>query len=374
VPLIAYQNAHGANDFPLHFALFEALERRGLLDRFDFALDPFTDIEYCCALVSRFPQLILTTEASLVSCTREFVYRRLGRGARAIAIFERSFDAVCEAPGGRIHPLYTGGIDIFWRYPRAKQRAILFHSIEEGILNQPETRKSVADTNLVIARSRRAARVARLAGASRVVESCDIVLGTQLESKFETGFAVALRVPNLRPTAAYFHEIRAILNYLEALAVRVDHVRMESPMDNEQIARGYGSPACPNIGLWGGSRMYQPFVAKREGVISSRLHTTLMALLAGNRKILQFQIESGTNKIKEILEDIGLNHLPVEPIEHVRLSTIREFVEGGNTLSQADVRRALANASRQVEAGLDAFEDWLLSLPKKKIAVALSAF
>ena len=117
MPIIAYQNAHGANDFPLHFAFFEALERRGILDRYEFALDPFNDIEYCQLLIKRFPQLVLTTDVSFGSRAREFVYRRLGRGAKAMAALEYGFDAVCEAPGGRIHPLYTGGLDIFWRYP-----------------------------------------------------------------------------------------------------------------------------------------------------------------------------------------------------------------------------------------------------------------
>ena len=82
MPLIAYQNAHGANDFPLHFAFFEAIERRGLLDKYDFALDPFNDPSYCQLLIDRFPALHLTSGSSVVSRAREKIHRTFGRGAK----------------------------------------------------------------------------------------------------------------------------------------------------------------------------------------------------------------------------------------------------------------------------------------------------
>jgi hypothetical protein len=362
MPLIAYQNAHGANDFPLHFAFFEAIERRGLLEKYDFALDPFTDVQYCRLLIDRFPQLVLTTQLSLISRARETVYRTLGRGAKAVALFENGFDAVCEAPGGRIHPLYTGGLDVFWRYPRTRRRAILFHSIEPGIADQPKTSRSIAETDLVIARSRGAAAVARRVGSSRVVESCDIVLGIESGTEYRSGLAIALRLPNHGTTAEYLQEIRLILDYLESLGSNVDHVRIESPMGGEQIARGYGSAAKPNIGLWGDAKLYTPFAIKRDGIVSCRLHTTLMAILAGNRKILQFQIETGTNKIAEILEDIGLSQLAVHPIQDMRLNTIRRFVESHDQLSEQTVTDALAKARGRINEGLDAFEEWLSTL------------
>jgi hypothetical protein len=308
--------------------------------------------------------LVLTTSLSRVSNVREIVRRRLGRGSKAIAAFESGFDAVCEAPGGRIHPLYTGGLDIFWRYPNTRRRAILFHSIEPGIIQQPATRQSVAQADLIIARSNHSATVARNAGADslRVIESCDIVLGRRTETRMLPGLAVALRVPNIGPTNAYFGEIRSIFDYLETLGKTIDYARMESPMGEEQIARGYGSARTPDIGLWADDKLYNPFTMKRDGIISCRLHTTLLAILAGNRKILQFQIESETNKTAEILEDIGLTEISVLPIEQMKLSTIQNFVEFGNVLEDETVNRALVTAQSRVEGGLDAFEEWLFTI------------
>jgi hypothetical protein len=92
------------------------------------------------------------------------------------------------------------------------------------------------------------------------------------------------------------------------------------------------------------------------------LHTTILSLLAGNRKIIQFQIEAATNKVTEILRDIGLSGLAVRSVDEMKLATIREFVEGNFLLDDAEVNGALAAARLRVENGLDAFEQWLLTL------------
>jgi hypothetical protein len=363
MPLIAYQGAHGANDFPLHFAFFEALERRGLLDKYDFALDPFHDLSYCQILIDRFPQLALTTGRSLVARSREFLRHRLGRGLRIISSLENSFDAVCEGPGGRIHPLYSGGDDIFWRYPRTGRRAILFHSIEPGVLKQPNTRSSIASADLVIARSRRSAKVARQAGARKVIESSDIVFSQSTKSgQTRAGLAIALRVPNVGVTEIYLQEMRSILRHLESLGKPIDFTRMESPMGDEQDKRNYGTQLHPNITLFKGNDIYVPFVSIREAVISCRLHTTIVSLLAGNRKIMQFQIESGTKKISEMFEDIGLVGLKVHTIEDLRTENIREFVAEGVILDNIEVEQALRKARSFVEVGLDEFDEWLCKI------------
>jgi hypothetical protein len=365
MPLIAYQNAHGNNDFPLHFCFFEALERRGVLDRYDFALDPFTDAAYCELLTRRFPQLVLTTQVSGVSRTREFIRKKIGHGIRLVVPFERRFDAVCEAPGGRIHPLYTGNLDIFWRYPRALRRAILFHSIEFGILAQPAVRRSIKQADLILARSRQSAVVALRASASpgKVFETCDIAFWqSPLPSKRQSGLAVALRLPNKQPTEDYIQNVRAVLNYLESLNHPIDQVLIEPPADQEQIARGYGNGIYSRITLWTGNEMYTPFCAIRDGVISCRLHTTILSLLAGNRKLLQFQIEPETNKVAEIFGDIGLTGLAVLPSEKMTATRVRDFVEGENSLSEIEVDHALATARARVNQGLDVFEEWLSSI------------
>ena len=46
MPLIAYIRAHGVTDFPHHFAFFGHLEKLGLLDRYQFALDTIYDPMY----------------------------------------------------------------------------------------------------------------------------------------------------------------------------------------------------------------------------------------------------------------------------------------------------------------------------------------
>lgn len=78
MPLIAYQRAHGDNDYPLHFAFFEALERRGVLNKYVFAIDPRVDYPYCLQLLRRFPQLILTESRSWPRWLMRWVQDDLG--------------------------------------------------------------------------------------------------------------------------------------------------------------------------------------------------------------------------------------------------------------------------------------------------------
>ena len=103
------------------------------------------------------------------------------------------------------------------------------------------------------------------------------------------------------------------------------------------------------------------FQVKREGVISCRLHTTTLAILAGNRKLLQLQIKSGTNKTAEILKDIGLTDISVLPIEQMKLTSNSQFCPCGSELDDDTVDGALTAQSR-VENGLDAFEEWLSTI------------
>ena len=149
MPLIAYVRAHGSTDFPHHFVLFGHLEKLGVLDKFDFLLDPMMDPDYCVKLITRFPQLKLTEDVSRPRRWMRYVKDRVGRGYRPFSFLDK-FDAVCEAPGGRINELYTTN-DVFRFYPKVKRRAILFHSIEAGALKNDEVRQSVATADLVIA-------------------------------------------------------------------------------------------------------------------------------------------------------------------------------------------------------------------------------
>src|SRR5215813_4002544 len=151
MPLIAFKGAHGSNDFPLHFAFFGYLERKGILDKYDFALDTLYDPKYAVLLLHRFPQLKLVERGNLPRQMMLWMHEVVGRGYRPLSLLDTKFDAVCEAPGGRINELYCKQ-DIFRLYPRIERRAILFHSIEAGALRNPEVRSSVASCDLVVAR------------------------------------------------------------------------------------------------------------------------------------------------------------------------------------------------------------------------------
>lgn len=362
MPLVAYQGPHGSNDYPLHFAFFEAMERRGILNHVDFALDPYHDLEYCKLLVQRFPQLLLTIEASAVCKMAWFADRFIGRGAGPLSrIGGPKFDAVCEGPGGRIHPLYLKG-DLFWRHPRISNRAVLFHSVEEGILSDHLACASLASCKLVVARSSGAAKVAAMAGTLRsgICTSSDIVLGQEIsEAEYRPGYAVALRVPNEGPSTEYAERLRAILDFFDGVPA-VDHVLMEAPFDEEQRQRGYGE--LQSAALFHGDEMYRPFQYRRDAIVSCRLHTTLIALLNGNRKVLQYQVEGHTRKLEQIFHDIGLESLQVRRVERLSAGDIRGFLSEGSVLEDTLVEQALQRARKLVESGLDRTCEWLDSL------------
>ena len=360
MPLIAYQRAHGRNDFPLHFAFFEALDERGLLDKYDFALDIFIDPEYCRLLTRRFPQLVLAVDKSLPRKFFEWTSKSIGKGYRFIGYTDKIFDAVCEAPGGRITPIYTGGLNNFWMYPAVKKRAILFHSIEEGVKPQKKVAESIADCDLVIARTDKSACVATEIGAKRVVKSCDIVFRNKYDNAdYKEGIAVALRIPNIGVTESYLGNVTSILNFLENSERIVDNVRIEEPLGSEMEKRGYLSYEKKNINMFQDDYIYYPFRYKRDAIISCRLHTTIIGLLSGNLNILQFQIESGTSKIKQLIDDLGLNSLALHNITEMKVETLSEYLNNPTPLDKVEVDVAIRKAREKVEIGLDAFEEWL---------------
>jgi hypothetical protein len=365
MPLIAYQRAHGGNDFPLHYAMLAAMDDRGLLDRYDFAIDPSLDLPYCLALTQRFPQLRLTTSVSGAARLTGFLQRHGLRGSRYAVHADNRFDAVCEAPGGRIHPHYSHGNSIFWAYPRTQRRAILFHSIEPGVLAQPRVRESIASCELVIVRTEESAETALATGLapSRVVRASDIVFRTDLTGNaHRPGLAVALRVPDEHAPESYRSELVRIMDYLETLNTPIDHARIEHQLGAEQIRRGYGALSVPNVQLWYGDFLYVPFRAPRDAVISCRLHTTILALLAGNRAIMQFQVEPGTSKLQQIFNDLGLSALPVRSKDTLTLDNLREFLSNPTLVPETAAQQAIATARRKVEAGLDRLEEWLATI------------
>lgn len=365
MPLIAYQRAHGGNDFPLHYAMLAAMDRRGLLDRYDFAIDPSLDLPYCLALTQRFPQLRLTTSVSRAARLTAFLQRHGLKGAKYAVQADNRFDAVCEAPGGRIHPHYSHGNSIFWAYPRTAKRAILFHSIEPGVLQQPRVRESIASCQLVIVRTEESAENALTAGVepSRVVRASDIAFTTDLSGNaHRPGVAVALRVPDAHAPESYKAELVRIMDHLETLDTPIDHVRIEHQLGEEQVRRGYGALTVPNVQLWYGDFLYVPFRAPRDAIISCRLHTTILALLAGNRAIMQFQVEPGTSKLQQIFDDIGLSSLPVRPKDALTLDNVRDFLANPPLISEAEAQSAIATARRKDEAGLDRLEEWLATV------------
>jgi polysaccharide pyruvyl transferase WcaK-like protein len=360
MPLIAYQRAHGNTDFPHHFAFFEALEERGVLEKYDFAIDTFMDTEYCKILTRRFPQLLLAPDVSLPRKLFEMTRKSIGKGYRFFGYIDKKFDAVCEAPGGRITPIYSGGLNNFWMYPAVKKKAILFHSIEEGILPQRNVVKSLADCDLIIARTDKSAAIATEIGAKRVVKSCDIVFRRKYDNAdYKKGIAVALRCPNLGVTDKYLEDIKSILNYFENSEKIVDHVRIEEPLGAEMEKRGYRSHERKNVNMFQDDYMYDPFRYKRDAIISCRLHTTIIGLLSGNLNIMQFQIESGTSKLKQFIDDLSLNSLTIHNLDEMNIETISNFMNMPVSLDKNEVDAAIKTARKKVEIGLDAFEEWL---------------
>jgi len=358
MPLIAYVRAHGSTDFPHHFVLFGHLEKLGVLDKFDFLLDPMMDPDYCVKLITRFPQLKLTEDVSRPRRWMRYVKDRVGRGYRPFSFLDK-FDAVCEAPGGRINELYTTN-DVFRFYPKVKRRAILFHSIEAGALKNDEVRQSVATADLVIARTSQSARNARDAGPKGIFDSANIVFLEHPEQyTAKPGIAVALRLPNRGVTEDYLQTLRDIVGRLERLDTQVDFVLVEQPFGREIKDKGFGSYLKRNTGLYYDDTMYLPFLHRRDAIVSSRLHTTLVGLLNGNRKILQFHIEGGTNKTEEILGDMGIHSIRVCRQGDVNWPTIERFLNDGPSLPEAEAQAALDLAKSKTLKGMDTFLEWL---------------
>ncbi|AMV36603.1 polysaccharide pyruvyl transferase family protein [Planctomyces sp. SH-PL62] len=358
MPLIAYQHAHGNTDFPHHFAFFGHMEKLGVLEKFDFVVDPMMDLDYCTKLLKRFPQVQLTEDRSRPRRWLRKMAKTVGRGYRPISYLDK-FDAVCEAPGGRINEIYTHH-DVFRFYPRVKRRAILFHSIEQGALKTPDVRQSVATADLVIARTSRSAENARGVGAKWVVDSADIVfLEHPQKFTYRQGIAAALRLPNSGVTDEYVGRLWEIIRGLEKKEGQLDLVRVEEPFGRAMILDGLGSYLKPDTGLFGDDDLYIPFLHQRDAIITSRLHTTLLALMYGNRKILQFHVEGGTKKSEEIFADMGISSIPVHQREDVNLATVERFLEAGPNLPEQEAQDALALAKTKTLAGMDAFLEWL---------------
>ena len=74
---------------------------------------------------------------------------------------------------------------------------------------------------------------------------------------------------------------------------------------------------------------------------------------------MQFQIEKGTNKIREIFDDLGLTSLRVLGSEDYNLDSIIDFLEAPNCLPEEEIKAVMERARGLVETGLDALEEWL---------------
>lgn len=360
MPLIAYLRAHGVTDFPHHFVFFGHLEKLGILDKYDFAIDTIYDPEYARRLVHRFPQLKLIDDVSRPRRWMNWVKDNVGRAYRPLSYLDTKVDAAVESPGGRIHELYMSG-GVFHMFPRVKRTAILFHSVEPGGLKDPGNRESVARADLVVARTSKSAQNARDVGAKWVVDSSDIVFLEHPRPEIIDceGIAVALRLPNRGVTDAYLETVRDVVGRLRAYPKRVDFVRVEEPIGREMHLSGLGTYCTPNKGLFFDDTMYCPFVLRREAIVSSRLHTTLISLLYGNRKILQLHVETGTNKSEEILGDIGISSIKVYRQGDLNWRLIEQFLDGEPNLPEAEAQAALDQARARTLKGMDAFLEWL---------------
>ena len=215
----------------------------------------------------------------------------------------------------------------------------------------------------MIARTSQSARNAREAGARWVCDAADIIfVEPPLPRIHRPGIAVALRLPNKGATQEYMETLRDIHRRLQTLQTQVDFVRVEEPLGREMTLSGIGTYLERHTSLAYDDTMYLPFLFQRDAVMSSRLHTTLISLLSGTRKIQQFHIELGTNKAEEILDDMGLHSLNVYRIADVNWANIERFLSDGVTLPEDEVQTALRVARAKVTAGMDAFVEWLESI------------
>ncbi len=361
MPLVAYKGVHGNTDYPHHFAFFSALRERGILNEVQFALDPvpLMDVQYCHKLIAEFPELCMASSVSLPRKMVELLRTNLNRGYRIPAFVDYKWDAVIEGPGGRINHTYCK-TDVFRLYPNTKHRAIIFHSIEKKALENATVRESVASCELIVARTSASAACALASGAKNVITSMDIVWrNTPRDSDHLPGLAVALRIPQEGATDEYLERLRGIVRWIAELHETVDFVRIEKPLGPEMAEEGYGTPRIPHTRIFGDDGMYEPFEHIREAIVSCRLHTTIIALLNGNRRILQFQVESGTNKVRDMLKDIGLISIPIFSVNELSQETIEQFLNNPVVLADVEVQSAFKTAREKVEVGLDAFEEWI---------------
>ena len=125
---------------------------------------------------------------------------------------------------------------------------------------------------------------------------------------------------------------------------------------------GIGSYARRGTGLYYDNNMYVPFLYRRNAVVSSRLHTTIIGLLHGNRKVLQYHIELGTNKTQEIVDQMGLTSLKVHRISDVNWTTMAEFLKSSSAIPEPEAIAALERCKAKALLGMQAFVEWLHTL------------
>lgn len=77
---------------------------------------------------------------------------------------------------------------------------------------------------------------------------------------------------------------------------------------------------------------------------------------------MQFQIESGTRKVDEILNDIGLTQLRSIDCDGFSSDRVIEFIQQPQPLDEAHVEAALETARLKTCRGLDGLKQWLDTL------------
>ncbi len=360
MPIIAYLRAHGGNDFLLHFAFFEQCEKRGILDKVDFALDPSSSRNYCLKLKQRFPQLHLVEELSFARRAMQWTEKSVGRFYGPIGYLDR-FDAVCEGCGGHVHGQFMHS-NPFRHYQRTRKRAFLFQSIESSALVYSSVKEAVRDADLIIARSKSTAKRAEEAGNKNIVTAIDIVFGLNpSDIEYKPGYSVGLRLPK-DYTESYINELKRLISFLNNQNIPIDYSQAEPPLGNEMNKDSQLFRDFPHTNIFPGDDMYIPFSKKRDLIISQRLHTTLFSLIHGNTAILQFQIQEDTSKVAEILSDIGLSEIKVHKLTDFSLDEIQCFLDKPHVIHQDTLSSALDTARQKVKIGMDAFEDWVATL------------
>ena len=152
------------------------------------------DPMYCLQLIDRFPRSSRWTTWIAAEVAQVRSGARRSRLQTACLTWTNSMRTVRR--GGRINGMYMHG-DVFRMYPRVERRAILFHSIEPGALEDPGTKASIATADLVVARTHQSAENAKAAGAQvglRIFRHR--FSGTSPTRETRPEIAVALRSPN----------------------------------------------------------------------------------------------------------------------------------------------------------------------------------